>query len=381
MMQKKLLQLLNGNSDHAAVGNRIPPIWMMRQAGRYLPEYRAIRAKHKDFLSFCFHQQDVLEVTLQPLHRFGFDAAIIFSDILVIPYAMGIPVEFIGGKGPVLARLSKEDVANFKEQYSIDSHTSIGSQTSLDLPSKAKVRQARAALIQQQLDDKLSNSYKAISNVSKILAEKFPSTSLIGFAGCPFTLSCYMIDGGSSKDFALTKKFIYQNYDIYQNLIDILTELVIEHLTKQILAGAEIVKIFDSWSGLLNESEFHQFCILPAKKIAHHLAQIFPDVPVIAFPKAAGAKYLDYVKQVRPAAIAVDFNCPLSLMENLKEYAVVQGNIDPNIICYGTKSLIKKELERLKSVFDHKYIFNLGHGVIKETPIENIEYMLEIIRQ
>jgi uroporphyrinogen decarboxylase len=342
---KKIINVINSK-----VCEKNPPIWIMRQAGRYLPEYREIRNKVDNFLDLCYNPKLASEVTLQPLTRFDFDAGIIFSDILVIPDALGIKVEFVKNHGPKLAEFSLEkDLKNLRKN---------------------------------NFDLYLSSVYEAI-NLTK--AKLKNHQALIGFAGAPWTLACYILEGGGSKNFDKVKKIALQDPENFAILIDILTNAVIEFLSKQIQAGVDIVKIFDSWAGIIPPIQLSQWVINPAKKIIDNLKQKFPNIPVIYFPKNIGVNYSKFYQITKPDVLAVDQNLDLSWINQVlqqQDQAVIQGNLDNFLLAFGTKQQIVSEVENiLMKLNNHPFIFNLGHGILPETPIENVELLLNIIRR
>ena len=326
-----------------------PPIWIMRQAGRYLPEYREIRAKTNNFLDLCYNPKLASEITMQPIKRFGFDAAIIFSDILVIPHALGIDVKFVKNEGPILQKTSnKNDLKNLKIEK-----------------------------IESFLQPVFENIALTKSKLDK-------DKALIGFSGSPFTLACYMIEGGSSKNFDLVKKTALQNEDFFFELIEILTESVEKYLIAQINSGVEIIKLFDSWAGILPEKDFQKWVINPTKKIVKNIKEKFPNIAVICFPRGCGTLYENFAKQINFDCLAIDQNISKEFVKkNLQEKnnIIVQGNLDNQLLAYGSKAEIEKEVREILQIFGEKpFIFNLGHGILPETPIENVEFMLKIVR-
>lgn len=320
----------------------IPPIWIMRQAGRYLPEYRAIRSEVKDFLSLCYNPQLASEVTLQPIKRFDFDAAIIFSDILVIPHALGVEVNFVKNEGP---KLGKFNLADLKIS-NIEKH--------------------------------LQPVFEAVS-LTKSQLDK--NKALIGFAGAPWTLACYMIEGGGSKSFEEVRRFAIEKEKEFQILIDILTESVIEYLSLKINAGADVVKIFDSWAGVLPPTELQKWVINPAKKIVEKLKEKHPQTPIIAFPRGIANSYKNYAREVKADAIALDQTVDRNwAKENIS--GVLQGNLDNFLLAFGSKEKIENEVNSILGDFKNApFIFNLGHGILPETPIENVELLIKLIRK
>lgn len=335
---KPILQTLN-NQAPAKV-----PFWFMRQAGRYLPEYRKLRAEKGGFLAMAFDPNAACEITMQPIRRFSMDAAIIFSDILTIPMALGQHLEFMQGEGPKLGDL---DINALEFQ-----------------------------------GDTLNPVYEAINKTRNALQEEgFDNTALIGFAGAPWTVATYMVEGGGSKTFGKIKTLSYQNPEHFQKLIDIITDSTITYLLKQIEAGAEVVKIFDSWASALDAEGFQKYCIAPIKKITSAIKLKYPDIPVIGFAKGAGTHTIDFAKQTGINAIQIGFDThPTWAAENLQPLLPVQGNLDPFCLKAGGKALDNSAKTILDALADKPFIFNLGHGIDKDTPIENVERLVKIIK-
>jgi len=325
--------------------NSIPPIWVMRQAGRYLPEYRKIRSNVSSFLEMCYTPKLASEVTLQPIRRFGFDAAIIFSDILVIPDALGVKVEFVKNEGP---KLGEFDLNNLKTQ-NIKAH--------------------------------LNPVFEALElTKSKLDAH----TALIGFSGSPWTLSCYMIEKGGSKNFEKVREVALHDPKYFSQLIEILTQSIIEYLSLQIKAGVDVVKLFDSWASVLPPFELKKWVIDPTKKIVSELKKLHPNVPIICFPRGIGVNYLEFVKQVGCDAVALDQTVERNwAKKNLQQDcgAIIQGNLDNLLLAFGSKEEIEKEVKDILQKFgDKPFIFNLGHGILPQTPIENVELVMKLVR-
>jgi uroporphyrinogen decarboxylase len=322
-----------------------PPFWFMRQAGRYLPEYKQLRSTAKNFLDFCYSPEKASEATLQPIRRFGMDAAIIFSDILVIPDALGMDVRFEEGRGPLLEPIS--------ERKQLDA---------LDRDMRGNKREA---------------VYEALRLTKKALPE---STALIGFCGSPWTLACYMIEGKGSRDFQSVRSKIYQDPEFFTALIDLLVHAVSTHAIAQINAGAEVIQLFDSWSGVLSEKQFSDWSIEPTARIVSNIRAAHPDVPVIGFPRMAGSKVLEYVKRTGVDAVSFDGSVSLNwARDNLLPQCVVQGNLDP-VVLVGNKQAMLEEARTLLSVFaDKAFVFNLGHGILPTTPIEHVEALCRLI--
>ena len=323
-----------------------PPIWLMRQAGRYLPEYRAVRATTKSFLEFCYTPDKAVEVTLQPIRRFGFDAAIIFSDILVVPDALGQKVWFEEGEGPKLEALT--DPAQF-----------------------GKLSRAR-------LGDFLAPVYEAIRQTRAALPRE---TALLGFAGAPFTLACYMIEGSGSKDFAKVKKWAYAHPESFGLLIDLLVDSVIDHLSNQVEAGADAVQLFDSWAGVLPEEQLFRWSLDPLVRIAKGLRERHPSIPVIAFPRAVGPAALMYRRPDSFTALSIDTGIGAHwAAKELQPHICVQGNLDPIMLVAGGAALEREATRILDKLGHGSFVFNLGHGVVPQTPPEHVAQLVEIVR-
>ncbi|WP_421995745.1 uroporphyrinogen decarboxylase [Reyranella sp.] len=323
-----------------------PPIWLMRQAGRYLPEYRAIRATTRSFLEFCYTPDKAVEVTLQPVRRFGLDAAIIFSDILVVPDGLGQRVWFEEGEGPKLEALT--DPADF-------GRLSRARLTDTLAPVYTAIRQARAALPAE--------------------------TALLGFAGAPFTLACYMIEGGGSRDFAKVKLWAYRHPESFGLLVDLLVEAVIDHLTAQVEAGADAVQLFDSWAGILPEEQLFAWSLEPMVRIAHGLRTRHPKVPIIAFPRAVGPAILMYRRPDAFTALSLDTGIGAHwAARELQPHVCVQGNLDPLMLVAGGTALERETRRILDKLGQGPFVFNLGHGVVPQTPPEHVAQLVEIVR-
>ena len=339
----------NKNILRALAGETLktPPIWVMRQAGRYLPEYRKLRAKAGDFLSLCYNSELAAEVTLQPIERFKLDAAIIFADILLIPQALGSELSFLEGDGPRLSRISnKNDILKLKPANSIHEH--------------------------------LEPIYNTVSLVAEQLS---PKVTLIGFAGAPWTVATYMIAGKGTKDQGPAHKFLKEDKDSFEMLINLLTEATILYLSKQIDAGAEVIKIFDSWAGSLKEEDFVNYTVVPIKKIIAALNKLHPDVPIIAFPRGAGLKYIDFANETGANCIAIDHSVdPEWAAKNLQIDSCVQGNLNPKHMVTGGKALLEETTKILDCFSNGPHIFNLGHGITPDGKPENLQLMIDRIR-
>jgi uroporphyrinogen decarboxylase len=340
---KRLLRSLNGEALWP------PPVWLMRQAGRYLPEYRAVRANVKDFVALCTTPELAAEVTLQPIRRYGFDAAILFSDILMLPWALGHGLEFKEGEGPVLPKL--RDAASVA---ALDPARVAGRVE----PIMETVRRVRAGLI----------------------AEGFGETTLIGFAGAPFTVACYMVEGGGSKDFAAVRGMAYSQPEVFQRLIDVLTDASIEYLSAQVTAGAEALMLFDSWAGVLSPSLFRMHCAAPAKRILSALKARHPAVPVIGFPRLAGMMAREYAG-TGVDAIGVDTGSDIAAVAAMVPARLaLQGNLDPLALVAGGEVMRKEAASILQAMRGRPFIFNLGHGIVPQTPPEHVAALMELVR-
>ena len=319
----------------------------MRQAGRYLPEYRETRKKAGSFLELCYNIELATEVTLQPIRRFDFDSAILFADILLLPQALGMDLWFVEGEGPRLKGLI--DGFNIKDLEEIEF-----------------------------IHEKLNPVYKIVETIkSKLPNDK----TLIGFSGAPWTVATYMVNGRGSKDHRETKKYMYENNINFNTLIEIITNATIEYLSKQIHSGAEIVKIFDSWAGSLNNKQFYQYCIEPVEKIASTLKIRHPDIKIITFPRGCGENYLQFSRNKLFDCLAIDNNVSRNwIKENIIKDICIQGNLDPLSLVIGGDYL-KKECEDILEKFSNEsFIFNLGHGITPDAKIKNVELMLKYIR-
>lgn len=309
-----------------------PPVWLMRQAGRYLPEYRAVRARVGGFLELCYAPELAEEVTLQPIRRFGFDAAILFSDILVVPHALGAGLRFVEGEGPRLDPV--HDAAGVER-------LGAGCLAPLD-PVLETIRRLRRSLP--------------------------PGTALIGFAGAPWTLAAYLVEGGGSRDFAEARAMARRDRPLFARLIRILTEAVLEFLDRQIGAGAEAVQLFDSWAGVLPPGEFGAWCIEPARRIVDELRRRHPGVPVICFPRGAGPGYRSYAEAVRPHAVGLDTAVPMAwAAASLPPEVCLQGNLDPVALLGDVDGMLAEARTVLDGAAGRPHVFNLGHGVMPQT--------------
>jgi len=323
------------------------PIWLMRQAGRYLPEYREIRAKAGSFLNLCFSPTLAAEVTLQPVRRFGFDAAILFSDILVVPFALGQKVMFEAGEGP---RLSPTITS-------------------------------AAALAELASDIDINSLAPVLETIAKVRAELPREVALLGFCGAPWTVATYMVAGSGTSDQAPARLFAYRDPDGFERLIDLVVRASIEYLTAQFHAGVDAVQLFDTWAGVLGAAEFDRWCTKPGGKIVAGLRQRIPDAKIIGFPRGAGTSLVDYVKSVSFDAIGLDWMIDRKFArDEIQSRCPVQGNLDPIALLAGGAALDREVDEILASFSDKPFIFNLGHGILPETPIAHVERMVSRVR-
>lgn len=320
------------------------PIWLMRQAGRYLPEYRALRAEKGGFLELVYDSAAAAEITLQPIRRFGFDGAILFSDILIVPYAMGQDLEFLAGEGPRLApRLIDTALENL--------HT---------------------------VPERLTPIYDTVARVKAGLGG---GRTLLGFAGSPWTVATYMVAGEGSRDQHESRAMAYRDPAAFQAIIDAIITVTIDYLAGQIAAGAEAVQLFDSWAGSLAPAEFERWVIAPTATIVAALERRFPQVPVIGFPKGAGEKLAAYARETKVDALGLDETIdPVWAAKALPAGLPVQGNLDPLLLLAGGAELERQARHVLDSFADRPHVFNLGHGIGQFTPIEHVEQLLGVVR-
>lgn len=338
---KPMLRALAGETVSPA------PFWLMRQAGRYLPEYREVRSRLSGFLELCYTPELATEVTLQPLRRYGMDAAILFSDILVIPDALGQNVAFREGEGPSL--------------------TPIRSVADLD------------KLDPSRLHTHLAPVYETVRRLSKAIP---PQTTLIGFAGAPWTIATYMFEGGGSRDFIDVKTAAYGQPGLFQAAIDLVVEATADYLVAQIEAGAEAVQLFDSWAGVLPEEEFRRWVIAPNRAIVEKVKSRKPGIPVIGFPRGAGPLYEAFAAETGVDAVSLDTTVPLSwAAERLQTKCAVQGNLDPIMLVVGGEAM-DGAIDRILDAFGKgPFIFNLGHGILQTTPPENVARLAERVKR
>ncbi len=326
---------------------KTPPVWMMRQAGRYLPEYRRVRKQAGDFLDLCYNPKLAAEVTLQPIRRYQFDAAIIFSDILVIPDALGQKVSFNTGEGPVLEPITDRDGLKI--------------------------------LKKKNFLDRLEPVFEALALVSSQLPAE---TALIGFCGAPWTVATYMVGGRGSPDQKAARLWAYRDEAGFSQLIDILVETSILYLCAKVRAGAEVLQVFDSWAGNLPEDEFDKWCTKPMARIVRGVRKNYPDIPIIGFPRGAGELYDDYVVKTGIDAVSIDTSMSLGwVRDNLQAKVTVQGNLDPLLVVAGGQKMDAAVKKIVDTLGNGPFIFNLGHGLVPETPPANVQRILDIIRK
>ena len=340
--QKTILRALAGETLPT------PPIWMMRQAGRYLPEYKATRAQAGDFLSLCYNPDLAAEVTLQPIRRYGFDAAILFADILLLPQALGADLWFVTGEGPRLSTVASAD----------------------DL---------RALKPAAAIHDTLSPIYETV----KILSRELPQeTTLIGFAGAPWTVATYMIAGQGTPDQGPAHALKAENKAVFDALLDLITVGTIDYLSEQIKAGAEVVKLFDSWAGSLQGEDFTTYAVKPAARITAALKARHPDTPVIAFPRGAGERYAGLHAAIGADCIALDDGVSAAwAAANVQPAGCVQGNLKSAHMVTGGDDLIRETRHIVDAFSNGPHIFNLGHGITPDADPENVQLMIDTVRQ
>ncbi len=339
---KSLIRALHGEVQAR------PNFWFMRQAGRYLPEYRALRSKAPDFVRLCLTPELATEITLQPLQRFAMDAAILFSDILMVPYGLGVKLEFREGEGPVLEPIS----------------------------TIADIERLQAAA-----DRFLSMVAPVFETVRQVSLQLPLDTALIGFAGAPWTVACYMIEGRGSRDFAKVRKLAFAEPALFQQLMDLLVDVTSRYLNAQIEAGAEAVQLFDTWAGVLPDVEFDKWAIAPMREIVERVRSRHPAVPIIAFPRGAGLHYVRYASETGVECVGLDSSVPPDWAARfLQPIAAVQGNLDPLLLVVGGAAMEKAAHRILEALGHGPFVFNLGHGIVPETPPENVARLSALIR-
>ncbi len=336
----RLLRVFDGESLTPA------PVWMMRQAGRYLPEYRKVRKQAGDFLDLCYSPDLATEVTLQPIRRYGFDASILFADILLIPDGLGQNVRFGEGIGPILEPIRTDE--DFRK-LTID-----------------------------RLHDHLAPVYQTVKQVRAGLPKE---TALIGFCGAPWTVATYMISGKGSVDQKDARLAAFRREGWVQELIDLLVVSSVQYLCRQVENGADMLQVFDTWGGNLGELEFEHWCIQPMKAIVEGVKQKYPEVPIMGFPRNAGVRYKGFIEQTGVDGVSLDTSVSLQwARDNISESCVLQGNLDPLAVVAGGDRLEIEVRHVLDTMANRPFIFNLGHGLIPETPPENVARVIEIIR-
>ena len=340
-MTKTMLRALAGETQ------AVPPIWMMRQAGRYLPEYRATRERAGDFLSLCYTPDLAAEVTLQPIRRFGFDAAILFADILLVPQALGADLWFEPGEGPRLSTItSADDLARLK-------------------PVEA-------------IHETLAPVYETVRIVAKALPKE---VTFIGFAGAPWTVATYMVAGRGTPDQAPAHALMAADRATFVALIDRLTEATIDYLSAQVSAGAEVVKLFDSWAGSLTGRDFDDFALLPTQRIIAALKARHPGLPVIAFPREAGTRYAGFAKATGADCVALDSAVSADwAAAQVQKDGCVQGNLDPQLLVIGGDDLVRETKRVVRAFAGGPHIFNLGHGITPDADPDNVQRMIDAVR-
>jgi uroporphyrinogen decarboxylase len=339
-VNKPLCQVLEGQRQ------AVPPIWLMRQAGRYLPEYMAVRKTVSSVLDLCFTPKLAAEVTLQPIRRFGFDAAILFSDILVIPHALGRQVRFAIGEGPQLEPL--------------------------DDPA------AIAKLCDAVDDQVLAPIYETIRLVETALP---PNVAFLGFCGAPWTVATYMVAGRGTPDQAPARIFAYRHPEAFNRLIDILAKASADYLVRQLQAGVDAVQLFDTWAGILPPDEFDRWCIAPTRRIVADVRRAVPSAKIIGFPRGAGSNLVRYVEEIEIDAVGLDWMVDLRFArDEVQSCRPVQGNLDPLALRAGGAALDRSIDAILEALAARPFIFNLGHGILPDTPIAHVEQMLKRVR-
>jgi len=338
---KPLLRALRGQSQLR------PPVWLMRQAGRYLAEYRSLRNQAGSFLNLCYEPKLAAAVTLQPVERFGLDAAILFSDILLIPDALGQTINFVEGDGPKL-----NPIRNLKDLENLSNELNV---------------------------KHLSPVYETVSSVAAQLDE---NVALIGFAGAPWTVATYMVEGQTSRNFDFIKQWAFSDPSSFEVLINRLIDATVVHLCKQIEAGADAIQLFESWAGVLPPDEFTKWCIKPVQIITKRVKAEFPDIPVIAFPRGAGVSYVGYAGATGIDGLGVDYTLPATWVAKVLQPDVcIQGNLDPQILLVGGR-VMEAAVREIKNVLNNgPFVFNLGHGVLPQTPPEHVAELVQLVRE
>jgi uroporphyrinogen decarboxylase len=337
--EKRMMRVLAGETLSP------PPVWMMRQAGRYLPEYRATRAKAGSFLDLCYNPELATEVTLQPIERFGFDAAILFSDILVVPHALGRDLRFEEGRGPLMTPISAGEIGRLKGEHVVA---------------------------------KLAPVMEAVTRIRTALPGE---TTLLGFCGAPWTVATYMIAGHGTPDQAPARLFAYRQPEAFAALLDLLADVSADYLAAQLRAGADAVQIFDSWAGVLDDASFAAHCVKPVARLVERLRSAVPDARIIGFPRGAGLRYRGYRAATGVDALALDWSVPFDLAAELQAEGAIQGNLDPMRLVAGGVALRDGIDAILGRLGGGPLVFNLGHGVTPETPVEHVAEMVRRVRE
>ncbi len=338
---KKLLRVLGGEAVSP------PPIWLMRQAGRYLPEYRQVREKAGSFLDLCYTPELAAEVTLQPIRRFGFDAAILFADILLIPHALGLELRFVEGEGPRLRW--------------------PGSSVDIDTLRSA-----------DEIDATLAPIYETVRALGAALPAE---TALIGFAGAPWTVATYMIAGRGTPDQGPARRLAFEDPARFEALIERLTEATIHYLDGQVRAGAEAVMLFDSWAGVLTPPLFDCFAVQPVRRIVDALQALHPALPVIGFPRGAGALYDGFAQATGVAGVGLDAQMPLGWARAALPGTALQGNLDPMLMVVGGDAMTEEARRIVREMHGHPHVFNLGHGITPDADPRHVEALVEAVRR
>ncbi|MBV9239657.1 MAG: uroporphyrinogen decarboxylase [Xanthobacteraceae bacterium] len=328
-------------------GHRVspPPVWMMRQAGRYLAEYRKVREEAGSFLNLCLNPKLAAEVTLQPVRRFGFDAAILFADILLIPYALGQTLTFVEGEGPRLTpRIGPENLETLRDSAEIGRLTPI------------------------------------FETIRLVRGQIGPAVALLGFCGAPWTVATYMAGGGGSPDQAAARLFAYRDPRGFARLIDVVVQASVDYVVGQFRAGADAVQIFDTWSGVLSPEQFEQWCIAPTAQIIAQVRNQVPEAKIIGFPRGAGTSLRRYVEQVAINALSLDWTVDRAYARDIQSHIPIQGNLDPHALLAGGPALDRAVDAVLEAFAGGPFIFNLGHGILPETPTSHVEQMLARVR-
>lgn len=336
---RKLVDTLKGKAQ------TIPPVWLMRQAGRYLPEYRATRTKAGGFLDLCYTPALAAEVTLQPIRRYGFDAAILFADILLVPDALGQPLGFYEGEGPKLSPIR----------------------------STAELASLKPAATRPKFD-------LVFETVARLRQDLPHETTLIGFCGAPWTVATYMVAGGGSSDQADARAWAYRDPEGFSALIDLLADVSVDYLSGQVKAGADVLQIFDTWAGSLPDVEFARWVTAPTKKMVSALKARHPDVPIIAFPRGAAAQAANFVRETGVDGVSCDTSMPIAQMAELSKITCVQGNLDPLLLVAGGAAMDARVDSLKAAMAGRPYIFNLGHGIVPQTPPEHVGRLVERLR-